>query len=319
MDYLKKHQKITQTEYIKIKDYIIDQLKSDAAEGLLADKAISKLLNHLYADFIKNNLIEKHYSYFSASYNAIINHAFNYDSSKFDPILKTLENEVFKNFNSTLSTFKIHNLYQKDVKDLTFEKFYPELLKLVVYKRCYSRLENSIPILMEAIKLFFNTDNYEGFCQSLLQDDEDTITVERITKIFKKYGRVLKSEASKKVNDNEDKDLNRYLLKYKDQIAKFEDNEKALLFSFCVRPEYNLPTTEKIKLILICGSINNDYTIFEQQANKNSLYNDITKPLKINTSLDTKKKIVVSTIEKIKLFKLDKTNETLKSIENSYK
>lgn len=319
MDYLKNHHKITQTEYIKIKDYIIIQLKSETNKGLSADKAISNLRNRLYDDFNKNNIIEKHFSYFSNSYNAIVNHTHNYDVSKTDPILKTLKNEVFENFNSTLSTFKIQNLYQEDFKDLTFEKFYPELLKLVVYKRCYSRLENSIPVLMEVIKLFFDTNNYEGFCQYLLQDDEDKITVERITKIFKKYGRVLRNDAPKKINEIESKDLNRYLLKYKDQITKFEDNEKALLLSFCIRSEYNLPTTEKIKLILICGSINNDYTIFEEQANKNSLYNDINKGINKKISLLTKKKLVATTIEKVKIFKLTKTNETLKSIENNLK
>ncbi|MDO8315913.1 MAG: hypothetical protein Q7T12_00120 [Flavobacterium sp.] len=319
MDYLKNHKKITQAEYIKIKDFIIVQLKSEDTEGVSAVKAISNVKNLLYDNFIKNNIVEKHFTYFSSSYNAIVNHTFNYGAKQADPILKTLETVVFENFNSTLSTFKIHNLYQEDFKDLTFEKFYPELLKLVVYKKSYSRLENSIPILMEAIKLFFDTDNYEGFCQSLLQDDEDKITIERITKIFKKYGRVLKNEAPKKVNGNEDKDLNRYLLKYKDQIAKFEDNEKALLLSFCVRPEYNLPSTEKIKLILISGSINNDYSIFEEAANKNTLYNDINKGINRNMSKKNKIILVAKTLEKIKIFNLDKTNETLKSIETNLK
>jgi hypothetical protein len=226
MDYLKKHKKITQAEYIKIKDFIIVQLKSEDTEGLSAVKAISNVKNLLYDNFIKNNTVEKHFTYFSSSYNAIVNHTFNYGAKQVDPILKTLETEVFENFNSTLSTFKIHNLYKEDFKDLTFEKFYPELLKLVVYKRSYSRLENSIPILMEAIKLFFDTDNYEGFCQSLLQDDEDKITIERITKIFKKYGRVLKNEAPKKVNENEDKDLNRYLLSTKIKLQNLKIMKK---------------------------------------------------------------------------------------------
>lgn len=317
MEYLKKHKKITQEEYTKTKDFIILQLKLEANKGHTVDKAISNLLNLVYDNFIKNNIVEKHISYFSISYNALVNNHHNYDSNKVDPILKTLENLVFNNFNSTLETFKIHKIDQENFENITFEKFYPEILKLIVYKRCYSRLDNSIPTLMKVIRLFYEIDNYDDFSDSLLQDEEDKITTNRIQKIFKRYDRKLQSEAPKNANEIDNENLNRYLVKYKEQISKFDDNEKALLLSLCIREEYNLHNTEKIKLILIGGSINNDHKIFEEVANNNSLYNKINKGIKYYTGLKIKLKLIETTLEKIKIFNLPITTEILKSIKNN--
>jgi hypothetical protein len=197
---------------------------------------------------------------------------------------------------------------------MTFEKFCHELLKLVVYKRCYSRLDNSIPNLLQAFKLFYDNNNYDDFTDSLLQDEDEKITTERIQKIFKKQGRILKIEVPKTTNESDTNDLNRHLIKYKEQIAKFNDNEKALLLNLCVRDEYNLPTTEKIKLILIASSINNDYLIFEEEAGKNTLYNKINKGTKNNMSKTTKENLIESILEKISIFNLSKTKEILSSI-----
>lgn len=314
MEYLRKHNKITQDEYCKIKEFIISQLKMEDDKGHTVELAIKNVENLLYDRFIQNNIVEKHIIYFGISYNALIHHHYNYDPKKVDPILKTLENAVFKNFNSTIETFKIHNIDQENFENMTFEKFYPEILKLVVYQRCYSRLDNSIPILTQAIKLFYETGNYDSLDDSLLQDERDKITTERIQKIFKKQGRILQIETTKKSNESDNKDINRFLIKYKEQISKLNDNEKALLLSLCVRNEYGLPATEKIKLILISGSIYNDFTIFEEKPGNNTLYNKINKGIKNNMSKDTKINLIESTLEKIKIFNLEYASEILESI-----
>ena len=313
MEYLKNHKKITQAEYIKIKDFIIVQLKLEACKGLLANKALSNVKSLLYNNFIEDNIVEKHITYFNSSFNALINHKYNYDSNVVDPILKTLENEVFENFNSTLSTFNTYNIDQEDFKNLTFGKFYPEILKLIVYKSCYSRLDNSIPNLMQAITLFYEIDNYDDFSDSLLQDEKDKITTERIKKIFIRYGRKLKSEAPKKENEIESKnkiDKAEEILRF--NISKFSENDKLFLLHICLNKLYNIPLSEAAKIVVITSNIDN-LSIFSQETNNCAFYAKLNKGID-QYSGKPKREFIDNIILKLEPFGLININRAVQSI-----
>lgn len=315
MDYLKNHKKITQSEFNLTREEIIIRLKIEFDKGKTSNNAIREVSNQIYRDFIQNNIIEKYRSYFQESYHALLYHQHNYNPKKVDSILKTLENKVYENYITASETFEKHIIGQDDFKNMTFEEFCQELLKYSVYKRCYSRLDNTIDYLAETIELFYDLNNYEDFSNSLLEDDETEITYERLNKIFQKYNKKLpkkKKETSTKSDDS----YNIHLLKYKNQIDKFSDDERCLLIHLAINKRYDLPETEQIKIIVIAGNFN-DYRIFEESPNKNGIYNKIQKGQNHKRSPLKTKEIIDGNIEKLAFFKLTETLKLLKSIRTS--
>lgn len=312
MDYLKNHREITRAEFNRTKEEIIKRLKIEFDKNKGSSNAVREVANQIYKDFIQDSIIEKYKTYFESSYNALLDNQYNYNPKKVDSILKTLENEVYQNYITTTRTFDQHNIGQEDFQNTTYEGFFQQLLKYIVYKRCYSRLDNTVDYLNETIQLFYDLNNYEDFSNSLLEDDEDQITYERLNKIFQKQNRKLPKK-KKETQYRSDDTLNKYLLKYKNQIDKFSDDEKCFLIHFAINKKYELPDTEQIKLIVIAGNFN-DYRIFEEIPNKNDIYNKIQKGQNFKRGKEKKIEIIEGNIEKLQFFKLTKTIDLLKSI-----
>lgn len=317
MEYLKNHKKITQSEFIHTRAEIILRLKIEFDNGKTSKTAIREVSNQIYSDLIQKNILEKYSSYFQASYHALLYHQHNYNTKKVDSILKTLENKVYENYITASETFEKYNIGQDDFKNMTFEEFCQELLKYSVYKRCYYRLESTIEYLAETIELFYDLNNYEDFSISLLEDDETEITYERLNKIFQKYKKKLPKKKKETITKSDDS-YNIHLLKYKNQIDKFSDDERCLLIHLAINEKYNLPDTEKIKLIVIGGNFN-DYRIFEEIPNKNDLYNRIQKGHNIKLTNEKKIEIIDGNIDKLDFFKLTKTIDLLDTIRKKYK
>ncbi|MFT5254532.1 MAG: hypothetical protein ACI87N_003605 [Flavobacteriales bacterium] len=315
MDYLKKHKEITRTEFNRTREEIIKRLKIEFDKGRRSSNAVREVANQIYKDFIQDSLIEKYRPYFEISYNAVLSHQYNYDSKKVDSILKTLQNEVYDNYISTSRTFEQHNIGPEDFKNTTYEDFFQELLKYIVYKRCYNRLDNTVDYLAETIQLFYDLNTYEDFSNSLLEDDEAEITYERLNTFFQKHNKKLPKKR-KETSSQSDDSLNKQLLRYKNQIDKFTEDERCLLIHLAINKSYELPDTEQIKLIVIAGNFN-DYRIFEEFPNVNGIYNKIQKGQKYKRSPLKTKEIIDGNIEKLQLFKLTETIKLLKSIRSN--
>jgi hypothetical protein len=315
MDYLEKHTEITRTEFNRTREEIIKRLKIEFDKGKTSSNAVREVSNQIYKHFIQDSLIEKYRTYFEVSYNAVLSHQYNYDSKKVDSVLKTLQNEVYDNYITTSRTFKQHNIGLEDFKNKTYEEFFQELLKYIVYKRCYNRLDNTVDYLTETIQLFYDLNNYEDFNNSLLEDDEDEITYERLNKVFQKYKKKLPKK-KKEISSQSDDSLNKQLVKYRNQVGKFTEDERCLLIHLAINKRYELPDTEQIKLIVIAGNFN-DYRIFEESPNVNGIYNKIQKGQKHKRGPLKTKEIIDGNIEKLQLFKLTETIKLLKSIRSN--
>jgi hypothetical protein len=314
MDYLKNHKKLTLTEYTIVKDFIVVELKSEDEKGHTFEDAITNIKNLLHGKFIDNNIVHKHPNHFGRSLNDLQNPNSKYNSKKVDPIVQILKNATFDDFTSSIEIFKTGKIEPSVFENLTFENFYPEILKLVVYKRCYRRIDNSISHLTEAFKLFYENNNYEEFTTTLLQDDEDKITVELIKNIFKKFGRKLIIENLPKGLVDNKNEISKHLLKYENEILKISNKELALLFYICISQRHILDQSELIKLVLICGKIENNYKIFDSTSNNSTLYNLIIKSKNKDIDALKHKDLIDSVINKLELFNLPKTIIVLKSM-----
>ena len=311
MDYLKNHKKISLAEYEKMRDYIISQLKNSDAKGLMFSEAMTNLKNLIHKEFIDKNIAKKYPYDFGRSLTILQFPYFKYNPKKVDPVIEVLKNLVYEDFKSTLVNFKDRKIELDYIDNLSFESFYPEILKLVVYYRCYSRIDVDFPHIVKMLELFYDKDNYDEFSIKFLQDDADKLNEDDFRKVFKKFHKKFPTEITPKSKIVDDVEISKYLVKYKTQIDKIDDNEMALLFYICTSSNSNFDRSELIKLILICGNINNDFKIFDSSSANSTLYNKIIKAHKPDKDKEKWYSFIDNIINKIEIFKLPKTSEIL--------
>jgi len=307
MDYLKEHIKITSNECEIIKRFIIDNLILDKSKGRTFEKSMSNLQNLFYEKFTNQSILNKHITYFEPMCNDLIHHINYYDSSKCDSILKTLEFEIHDKFLSVIETFRTYNINPDFSENMSYEKFYPEILKYFLYKRVYNRLDNSIPHLTEAIKLFFEIDNYSDLRTSFLIDESEKVTILKINNIFKKHNRKLV------LPKKENQEITNKLNEIENISSLLTIGDKLLLLHLCLKEKTGIPMSEQIKLILLSQKIS-DYSIFYEDSNINKLYNRINKGFNYLNRKEFNIDIINKLLMKIENLGLTKTKEALISI-----
>jgi hypothetical protein len=311
MEYLKEHKNIIKKEANSIKKFIIAFLQNENEKGRNTDKAISDLASFFYKEYLSNSLIEKHKFYFDKIINDLRIHRYNYDPNKVDSILKTLENEVHKSFMEIKETFSKYKLEDYEVlEDLNYENYFSEILKYTLYQKVQARLENSIPQLTEAIKLFYELNDYNDFSTTFLIDEREKITVLKINNIFKKHGRKLVSLQSKANQNihNEKQNLN----DIKKIISAFTEDEKIILLHLSLDFKNSIPQTERVKLFLLNSGID-DHTIFTEKSDYNTFYKRVNQGFKYRFSEKTKKNIATNILLLIENLDLPFTKEILTS------
>ncbi|WP_366183278.1 hypothetical protein [Flavobacterium ovatum] len=268
MEYLKEHKNIIKKEANSVKKFIITFLQNEDEKGRNTDRAVSDLADLFYQEYLSSNLIEKHKEYFKKIINDLRFHSYNYDPKKVDRILKTLENEVYGNFMEIKETFSKHKIEDYEIfEKLTYESFFSQILKYTLYQKVNARLENSIPHLIEAIKLFYELNNYTDFSTTFLIDESEKITVLKINNIFKKYGRKFDLKKITHKSSNEKSIIDKIK-------STFDENEKIILLNLAFFQGDTIEKTEKLKLILLIGELT-DYSLFEGLAKNSTFYKKV--------------------------------------------
>ena len=311
MDYLENYKSIITKETTSVKKFIINFLVDQNDSGRSFERAISDLFNIFYKEYLSENLIEKHKIYFERILNDLRIHNYNYDQNKADSLLKTLQNEVRLNFLGLVDNFTTNKLEDHEIfEKLTYESFFSEILKYTLYQKVQARLENSIPQLTEAIKLFYELNNYTDFSTTFLIDESEKITVLKINNIFKKHGRKLVSLQSKTNQNihNEKQNLN----DIKKIISAFTEDDKIILLHLSLDFKNNIPQTERVKLFLLNSGID-DHTIFTEKSDYNTFYKRVNQGFKYRFSEKTKKKIATNILLLTENLDLPFTKEILTS------
>lgn len=311
MEYLKEHKNIIKIEANLLKKFIVTFLQNENEKGRNSDRAISDLGNVFYHEYLSSNFIEKHKFYFDKIINDLRIHRYNYDSDKVDSILKTLENEVYLNFMEIKETFSRHKIEDYEIfEKLTYESFFSEILKYTLYQKVKARLQNSIPHFTEAIKLFYELNNYIDLSTNFLIDESEKVTVLKINNIFKKHGKKLLSLQTKdnqKIH-NEKQSLN----DINNIISAFTEEEKIILLHLSLDFKNSIPQTERVKLFLLNSGLD-DHTIFTEKADYNTFYKRVNQGFKYRFSEKTKTKIATNILLLIKNLELPFTKEILTS------
>lgn len=98
-----------------------------------------------------------------------------------------------------------------------------------------------------------------------------------------------------------------------DNFEKFTDNDKAFIYNLCTNEKYKIPLTEKVKLLLISGEVNN-VDIYEFSKDFDTFYSKVNKGIDYSNSNKKTLSFVEQFIEKIYFLNLKDTNEILASI-----
>lgn len=308
MDYLKDYKSIIKKESVVLKEFIVETLTNEKVKGRRFDKALSNLQNLFYEKFINQSLLNKYSSYFEPMRNDLAHHTANYDPSKFDSMLKTLEIEIYKRYLGIIETFRTYNIDPDFSENMNYEKFYPKILKYFLYKRVYNRLDKSIFHLTEAFKLFYKIDDYSELKTSYLIDEEEKVTELVIHNIFKKYGQKLELKKSTSKSKNEKSII-------EEIKSTFDENEKIILLHLTIFQGDKIEKTEKLKLILLTGELT-DYSIFEGPAKDSTFYKKISAGIN-HYGKKSQIKYLDSILNKIETLELKTTKEQLRSLKGT--
>lgn len=306
MDYLEEYKSVITKESTAIKKFIINFLVGQKDNSVKFERAIENLSNLFYKEYLSENLIEKHNSYFGRILNDLRVQYNYYDQFEVDSFLKTLQNEVRINFLDLVENFTNNKLEDHEVfEKLTYESFVEYLLKYTIYKKTQSRIDNSIPHLTDLLKLFYEIKNYDDFSNNFLFEESEKITMLKISNIFKKHG---KNYISKKANNKVSNGFSTI-----DEIkSTFDENEKVILLNLILFQDKKIDGTDRIKLFLLIGNLT-DHSIFEGEAKTSTFYK------KVVTGLDhygkkSQIRYCNNILNKIESLKLKSTNDLLRAI-----
>jgi uncharacterized protein YrzB (UPF0473 family) len=309
MEYLKDYKDIIKKETNSVKKFLVTFLKKENENGRNFDRAIANLANQFYKEYLSNSLIEKHKFYFERIINDLRIHKYNYDPKKVDTLLKTLENEVHDNFLQITATFSKNKLEDHEIfEKLTYERFFSEILNYTMHQKIQARLENSIPHLTDAIKLFYELNDFNNFSNNLLIDDSEKVTILKIRDIFKKHEKkyILTKQTNKPNNENELIDIIK---------STFDENEKIILLNLILFHGDKIDGTDKIKLFLLIGELT-DYSIFEGLAKNSTFYKKVAAGIN-HYGIKSQRQYCDTILNKIESLELKTTKDQLRSLKSS--
>lgn len=251
--------------------------------------------------FVKtsNELLEEHTNKFSID-------KFNCDLPYTDLIY------TFEKHKKNYSKNSYENALKRDVKPLfeTLEIKGYSFEQLIIDLATYYSETNLYRIFRNQYGLYDLIYKSEDFSRFKIKEYETEI---ENTDIFNYYNNLvypksekllnkdlinLKTEKSKKVNLN---------IKKQD----FELDEQLLILNLCLVDKNSIPLTEKVKLIVLLGEINDD-SIFNEPSSTNNVYQKVNKGINRKGSTEKMLNMIENIIIKIEPFDLNITHQRLK-------
>lgn len=321
MEFLKNHKKITSEETEKIQLFLIENFKRLKEEGRSKEYAIDICCSLIYKEFIEANFIGKYSSHFESVYTIFQNAFDNYDRNdkNIDVITQILKNEIYEEFQHFGNINKISNRhYDDDFDSITFEDFVIYLLKYHVAKKAKNNLNRN----SELYYIFYDTNDYSKF--TLRHFDGHVINSDFYRKIFAEFypNKPIPIATKQKngwgnvtyvINYNPPQTEEEKITEIKEKLKKpyFELDEKLLLLHYCLIDKYGIPLTEKAKLIVLLGQIE-DSDLFDKSSDSSNSYKKISlgydRPgSKINTQI-----LIEKIINKLNSKHFHITQQTLK-------
>jgi hypothetical protein len=206
-------------------------------------------------------------------------------------------------------TYDKYNLLDKGdlPADYSFELFTRDLALLMSateINRLFSNHSNLFQMMYELNNFKnFEINHYDNIAL------EDTPLFKKLHKTLypNQYLKIVKATGEIRTSKYEDVDY---------EIGKFSTDEKILLLHICQKSCHKIPITEYSKIMLIANNIN-DFRLFIEEPGKNYFYNRMNKGLEAYTSIDKKRELINSVIDKIEFFNLSNINRELTAIKKN--
>jgi hypothetical protein len=314
MEFLDNHTEISKKEFNTIKQFVIDNFKSLYDDKRGANFAIDNVVKKVSDKFIFDSDLTNIFS--NDSY--IIHDKFVLSLERYDDKIDyeekcklVLKNEIFEYYNSLIS--------RDNSLKITFEDFAHNLIKFDIARKITFRLEDN----PELYKLHYENNDYKNINFDYFEGH--IINSLLYKKLFKKfypnkeapvaigtkspYGNIIYEIV---YNNKSDKiKLSNELIKSTITKPEFELDEKLLILNLCLVDKNEIPDTEKIKLIILMGEIN-DFTIFEESSSINNLYSKVNKGIDRKGSIPNILNLINNILLKIEPFELTITNQRLR-------
>lgn len=320
MEFLDNYKNIITEEKKILQSFLIENFKKLKKEGRSIHYVIDSCESLIYKNFIETNFISR-YSYHFERIYTIFQSAFDkYDRNikNIDIIKQILKNEVKEEFQQFDKSNKISNHeYENDFDTITYDTFVVHLLKYHVAKNASSNLNRNI----ELYTIFYDTNDYSNF--TLRHFDDHVINSDFYRKLFTKfYPNKLIPIAKKQKNEwgtdifeidyNPPQTEEEKITELKEKLKKpyFELDEKLLLLHYCLVDKYGIPLTERAKLTISLGKID-DTDLFNKNSDASDSYKKISLGIDKKGSIANKILLVQNIIEKLDDKDYTSTKKTL--------
>ncbi|WP_445457728.1 hypothetical protein [Flavobacterium sp. HNIBRBA15423] len=318
MEFLDKIDDIIATEHKKIEDLIKKKFKEFKNQGRKPEFAIDETRTVLFETFIKTNFIDIYHSHFDTYYHLFKNSIDTYDNKQ-DAIKLVLQNEMYKAYLSFDKINKIPNhQYSDEFDNLTFENFVIYLLQYDTAKQIEALLLKNSDLYI----LFYKNDYSGDFYLKPFEGHVINSTIyKRLHKKFypNEFIPYAKEETDEYNNiryviitEETEKNTPNGIKQIKNNQKKHDFNvdEQALLLNLCIADDNSIPTTEKIKLLILIGEIK-DKSIFEGSSASNLFYQKVNKGVFRKGSSKIMLSIVDNVLNKIENIELNITKQRL--------
>lgn len=293
MDYYKIYKEEYDKNYVFEQNFIKDELLRYKEKSKAFTFAHNSILQRIQ-EKISSNEISK-----STALNDMF-HIFKVSRSNYseDFIKLALENETLDYFTTSSS--------KDSPTDYSFVHFTTDLAQLMS-SNDISRLFNNHSQLFS---MMYELDDFRKF---------EVVSYENValedTPLFKKLHKALYPSAYVKIVKATGEIQTSKYQEVEFEISKFSLEEKLLLLHVCHLKTSSIPVTEFCKIMLITNNIN-DFRIFIEEPSKNYHYTRVYKGIEAYSSIEKKRELINSTINKISYFKLPIIYSRLKLIRN---
>ena len=282
------------------------------------EKLYLKTFNEVHSNienYIKNELIEyinKDYGFNKASNEILEESEKKFETNKFNTtnpytdliyIFNNERKKYSKNFNE--------NVFKRDVKpvfdnlqinEYSFEDLIKDLAEYYSETDTYRIFRNENRLF----ELIYKSEDFSRF------EIKEYDTILENTEIFKYYCKLVNPQGNNPMMLNgietENNQDNKATKKINKQV--FDLNEQALILNLCLEDKNSIPLTEKTKLLILIGEINEE-KIFNEDSSINNFYKKVNEGCQRRGSISNMIKVIESIIIKTEPYFLNITKQTL--------
>ena len=196
---------------------------------------------------------------------------------------------------------KVLPLFEKKLDQITysFERLIQEIAAFDAKIEAYRLFSTNYKLF----EMIYESEDYSRF---EIRDYNEVLEDTDIFNYYDKIAHPYRYQISTKDKKNKNKNLEKSTSNF-----EFETDEQALILNFCLVDKNSIPLTEKIRLLILIGKID-DESILKDASSDNDFYQKISNGIHRRGSIQNRIILMDNILLKIEGQKLERTIQTIR-------